>query len=227
MLRYETIHAVNAARRRMMGSGRTYYSWRSDGVNREQDQLNLFTFEQAAIDDSRHNLEWLFDVARGHDQRWLVLAPMTIQTLGWAGTDRVARDITPGTWITEFRRWLDSEHQDARTESSDRAEIMHFHTWRRCFTTKEHQGVYEVATGRRLTSREEIIESFWDMGFATWRGRPYSVAKQRWSGNRTELEDLTDLYHQHYSRHRTSDMAKKMVSAFRSINRYAAWPGAW
>jgi len=227
MLKYETIHTVNAARRRMTDSRRDRYGWRSDGVNPEQDQLTLFTFEQAAIDDSRHNLEWSLAVAREHDQQWLVLAPMTIQTLGWAGTNQVAADIAPRAWIREFRAWLDSEHQDARTESSDRAEVMHFHTWRRCFTTKEHQGVYEVATGRRLTSRDEIIESFWHMGFATWRGRPYSVAKQRWSGNRTELEDLTDLYHQHYARHRTSDMAKKMVSAFRSINRYAAWPGAW
>ena len=226
MLKYETIYTVNGARRRMMDSRRDRYSWRSDDVTLDQDRLNLFTFEQAAIDDSRHNLEWSLAVAREHDQRYLVLSPMNIQTLGWTQT-WVARAIAPDAWIREFRRWLESEHQNVHTESSDRAEVMHFHTWRRCFTTKEHQGVYEVSTGRRLTSRDEIIGSFWDMGFATWRGRPYSVAKQRWSGNRTELEDLTDLYHQHYARHRTSDMAKKMVSAFRSINRYAAWPGAW
>ena len=136
MLKYETINTVNAARRRMMDSRRDRYGWRSDDVTIDQDRLNLFTFEQTAIDDSLHNFEWSLDVAREHDQQWLVLAPMTIQTLGWAGTNQVAADIAPRSWIREFRAWLDSEHQDARTESSDRAEVMHFHTWRRCFTTK-------------------------------------------------------------------------------------------
>ena len=227
MLKYQTIYAVNGARRRMMDSRRDRYRWRSDGVNREQDQLTLFTFESEAVADSQHNLDWSLAQAREHNQRYLVLTPMTIQTVGWSRADQVALAITPRSWIQEFREWLDNEHQYYATESSDRAEAMHFQTWRRCLITKEHQGVYEVSTGRRLTSREEIIESLWDMGFATWRGRPYSVARMRWSGNRSELEEVTKLYHQHYARHRTSDMAKKMVSAFRSINRYAAWPGAW
>lgn len=227
MLKYESIYIVNQARRRMDDTRRDRYAWRQDGVTRDQDQLSLFTLETAAVEDSAHNLAWLLDVAREHDQKYMILKDMQIQVAGHNDTDCLADVITPRDWMRKFREWVDSDHQQTFTESSEQGEVMHFNTWRRCLATREHQGVYEVATGRRLTNREEIIRSFWDMGFATWRGRPYSIAKLRWSGNREELEEVTELYHRHYHRSRTSDMARKMVSAFRSINRYAAWPGAW
>jgi hypothetical protein len=35
------------------------------------------------------------------------------------------------------------------------------------------------------------------------------------------------LAERHWNRRNTSDVAKKLVSAWRSINRYAAWPGSW
>ena len=92
---------------------------------------------------------------------------------------------------------------------------------------QEHQGIYDVATGRRLTNRREIIERMWALGFAAQRGRPLLIARVRWTGNRQELEHVTQLAQQYWDRRHQSDMAKKMVSAFRSINRYAAWPGAW
>jgi hypothetical protein len=87
--------------------------------------------------------------------------------------------------------------------------------------------VYDVTTGQRMTRRETIIRAFWDLGFATWRGRPYSVARLRWSGERAELEELTALAGRYWPNQYRSDVAKKIVSAHRSINRYAAWPGAW
>ena len=226
MLKYETIYTVNGARRRMMDSRRDRYSWRSDGVTRDQDRLTLFALESAAVDDSRHNLEWLLDLARRHDQQYLVLRDIQIQMVG-RETHGVSGLLAPRDWMQGFRKWVDSDEQRVYAEASDRGEVVRFDTWRRCFTTREHQGVYEVATGRRMTSRDEIIRAFWDQGFATWRGRPYSVARLRWSGNRDELTELAELYDRHWPRQRTSEMAKRMCSAFRSINRYAAWPGAW
>jgi hypothetical protein len=78
-----------------------------------------------------------------------------------------------------------------------------------------------------MTRREDIIRAFWSLGFATWRGRPYSIARLRWSGEREELEELTSLAGRYWRNRSRSDVAKKIVSAHRSINRYAAWPGAW
>lgn len=227
MLTYKNIYAVNQARRRMLDNRRDRYAWRNDGVTRDQDRLTLFTLENSAVHDSLHNLTWLLEVCKKHHQRYLVLSPALIQSVGRESPPAVATNIAPREWIGHFRHWMTDEHQVLVNEPNDRGTMTHFQTWRRCFTTREHQGVYEVSTGRRLTRREEIIESFWDMGFATWRGRPYSMARLRWAGDRTELEELTDLYHRHWSRARVSDMSRKMCSAFTSINRYAAWPGAW
>jgi hypothetical protein len=67
----------------------------------------------------------------------------------------------------------------------------------------------------------------WALGFAAHRGRPLSIAKIRWTGSRQELELATQLAEQHWDRRRTSDVARKLCSVFTSINRYAAWPGAW
>jgi hypothetical protein len=102
-----------------------------------------------------------------------------------------------------------------------------FYTYRASLCLREHQGVYDVATGRRLTNRREIIERMWRLGFAAQRGRPLSIARTRWTGNREELTEVADLAERHWNRRNTSDVAKKLVSAWRSINRYAAWPGSW
>lgn len=228
MLKYEVIHIVNQARRRIEDKRRDrYVGWQKGGATRDHDQLSLFTLESTAVEHSAHNLAWLLALCRAHNQKYVILKEMQIQTVGQNNAEIMASLITPENWMQQFREWVDSENQETLTESSGHGEVVHFNTWRRCLTTREHQGVYEVTTGRRLTNRREIIERFWDMGFATWRGRPYSIARLRWAGNREELEEVTELYHRHYHRRRTSDAAKKMVSAYCSINRYAAWPGAW
>jgi len=227
MLKYETIYEVAGARRRMKGQDR--YSYRYDGRNRENDQLALFTFENEALQDSQHNLDWLLALARSMDQRYVVLTENKVQIAGDIPdrSAKVARAMTPQNWCELFDLWCESKAPNSTSDKTTRGGVAGLHLWRRCLALKEHQGVYEASTARRITNREEIIRAFWDLGFATWRGRPYSIAKLRWSGEREELEELKDLFDRHWSNQYRSEMAKKMVSAYRSINRHAAWPGAW
>jgi len=227
MLKYETIHEVAGARRRLKGQDR--YSYRYDGRNRENDQLALFTFENEALQDSQHNLDWLLALARSMDQRYVVLTENKVQIAGecQGRSEVLARAMAPESWCNRFDQWVDAAHTRATADETRHGGVAALHLWRRCLALKEHQGVYEASTGRRITNREEIIRAFWSLGFATWRGRPYSIAKLRWSGEREELEELRDLYDRHWSNQYRSEMAKKIVSAYRSINRHAAWPGAW
>ena len=229
MLRYENIYEVVGARRRLKDNYRDRYSWRQDGRNRETDQLTLFTFETEALEDSSHNLNFLLSVARDLHQRYVILLDNKIQVTGEQWTSRVAERIAPREWKSDFSAWIEDDHERiaAVLEETRLGGVITLHSWRRCFTLKEHQGVYEAQTGRRLTNREEIIQAFWSLGFATWRGRPYSIAKLRWSGERNELEELSDLANRYWSSRSRTDVAKKITSAYRSINRYAAWPGSW
>jgi len=228
MLRYEHIHEVSGARRRLK-KGQDRYSYRYDGRTRDNDQLSLFTFETPALADSAHNLDFLLAQARGHDQRYVVLTDTKVQIAGEHDTERVADAIAPRAWLRDFAEWLDAHHGHGAPSLDDtrHGSVVTLQSWRHCFCLKEHQGVYDVTTGERMTRREDIIRAFWSLGFATWRGRPYSIARLRWSGEREELEELTDLADRYWNNRNLSDVAKKIVSAYRSINRYAAWPGAW
>lgn len=231
MLRYEHIYEVSGARRRL--GNRTHrrdpYAWRQDGRNRDQDQLALFTFESAALADSARNLDFLLAQARGYDQRYVVLTDTKVQIAGEHDTERVANAIAPRAWQRDFAEWLEAHHPGGQptVEDTRHGSVVTLQSWRHCFCLKEHQGVYDVTTGQRMTRREGIIRAFWSLGFATWRGRPYSIARLRWSGEREELEELTALAGRYWRSHSRSDVAKKIVSAHRSINRYAAWPGSW
>lgn len=229
MLRYENIYEVSGARRRLTDNYRDRYSWRQDGRNRETDQLALFTFEMEAVSDSQRNLEFLLDTARDMHQQYVILLDNKVQIAGEDWSDRVGERLAPQQWQIDFSEWIDDHN--GRTvpvaEKTQRGGVATLHSWRRCFTLKEHQGVYDVSTGRRMTNREEIIRAFWSLGFSTWRGRPYSIAKLRWSGEREELEELTALAGRYWNNRTRTDVAKKIVSAYRSINRYAAWPGSW
>jgi len=227
MLKYETIYEVAGSRRRLKNHDR--YCYRYDGKTRENDQLSLFTFESAALQDSEHNLNWLLKLARSMGQRYVVLIDNKVQIAGGIPerSARVAQALAPQRWCQKFNEWVEANSTRATSDETQHGGVATLHLWRRCLALKEHQGVYEASTGRRMTNRGEIIQAFWDLGFATWRGRPYSIAKLRWSGEREELEELTDLAQRHWSNQSRSEMAKKIVSAYRSINRHAAWPGAW
>lgn len=230
MLRYERIHEVTNARRRLAPGRRDRYAWRQDGRNRESDQLTLFTFETQALTESADNLEFLLTTARAHDQQWVVLTDMKIQIAGDRFVDRVADRMAPPEWQQDFSEWLDERHLTTpvpTVEHTTRGGAVTLQTWRHCFCLREHQGVYEVGTGRRITSREQIGRAFWNLGFATWRGRPYSIARLQWSGQREELEELTALAGRYWRSLSRTDVVRKIISAHRSINRYAAWPGSW
>jgi hypothetical protein len=215
----------------MGDSRRDRYAWRQDGRTRDADQLSLFTFETQALTDSADNLNFLLATARAHDQQYVILTDSKIQIAGERSVGQVASRMAPVEWRQDFAEWMDETAAIScvtpATEQTRRGGVVTLQTWRHCFCLKEHQGVYEVATGRRMTNREQIIRAFWDLGFATWRGRPPSIAKLRWSGEREELEELTALAGRYWHNVYRTDVAKKIVSAHRSINRYAAWPGSW
>lgn len=230
MLSYERIHKVTNARRRLAPGRRDRYAWRQDGRNPENDQLTLFTFETEALADSADNLEFLLTTARAQDQQWVVLTDMKIQIAGERSVNQVADRMAPPEWQRDFSEWLDERHLTTpvpTVEHTTRGGAVTLQTWRHCFCLPEHQGVYEVSTGRRITNREQIGRAFWDLGFATWRGRPYSIAWLQWSGQREELEELTVLAGRYWRGVSRTDVARKIIRAHRSINRYAAWPGSW
>jgi hypothetical protein len=229
MLNYQVIAEANAVSERLR---RDHYNraWGGDmDHTRDGDRLALFTLEPQAQRDSLENIQKVLNVARDHGQDLVVAKTNLIQVAGPGPRSQEMADlIAPQQWRLDYQQWLGSNNPSPpRFDASGLGELCELRTWRPALIMREHQGVYDVATGKRLTARREIIERMWALGFAAHRGRPLSIARQRWTGNRQELELTTQLAEQHWDRRRTSEVAKKLCSVFTSINRYAAWPGAW
>ena len=228
MLKYLAVNQAKQVRQRLKRN--TYNRpWCDNGDHtRDGDTLALFTLKPQGLAESKANLEFVMAVARRLGQSLVVLTPNHIQVAGPHSSEIVGQHVWPREWLREHGEWLDASHQLApRLEHSEQGEMVELYSHRPCFVMPEHQGVYDAVTNQRLTNRQEIIERMWALGFAAQRGRPLSIARVRWTGNRQELEHVTQLAQQYWDRRHQSDMAKKIVSAFRSINRYAAWPGAW
>jgi len=231
MLAYQTICNVNRAQDRMRRDSYNSRFYNTAGESRGSDEMTVFTFGKQAKDDSEHNLQRCLTVAREYEQDLVIIAENRIQVAGGTGSGRhelAARALFPTAWLDEYNDWLEgSSPVCARLHDSRHGEFLDFYSWRRSLCVKEHQGVYDVATGKRLTNRRNIIERMWAMGFAAHRGRPLTIAKPQWCGEREELEEITELAERFWPRRGKSEVAKKIVSTYTSINRYCAWPGAW
>ena len=231
MLRYQTICEANKTQERLRRNRYGGNFWREETHNREADTLAAFTLKPEAQQHSQHNFDLVLATARHYRQDLVVIKPEQIQVAG-TGDGSVNRDIAkelfPESWLREYEQWLDTTYPLApRVDHSGQGAFTEFYTYRPALCLREHQGVYDVATGRRLTNRRDIIERMWRLGFAAQRGRPLSVARTKWTGNREELQEIADLADRHWNRRNTSEAAKKLVSVWRSINRYSAWPGSW
>lgn len=226
MLRYREIYDIQKVRRRIKRGH--YGGYYGKDHTFDGDRLHEFTYAPKAVEASARNLQFCLDTARQHDQTLLVLKPYTIQTAGPGRDGRVKDTLFTDQWLEDHGQWLDSSSPvSAQMEATDRGSMVGFYSYRACLCLKEHEGVYDVQSGRRLTNRRNIIERMWALGFAANRGRPLAIAKLRWTGSREELELITELADRYWNRRYESEAAKKMVSAYTSINRYAAWPGAW
>lgn len=231
MLQYQNIYAVNQANYRLAAGNRDRYGW-SRSNNREADQLTVFTLGQQANRESSENLDNLLKLGEKFEQRFVIFTDHKIQFLGAAHTDivSVAKNLYSNEWREEFENWGDHKgisRLRPYSERSSQGAMTQLLTWKRCLALPKHQGVYSVESGKKITNRREIIQKFWEFGFASLRGRPLTVATIASVGERSEIEQITEQAQIFYHRRSVSEAAKKMVSNFTSLNRVAAWPGAW
>ena len=225
MLRYKNISQFTDASHRLKNG----YRWISGDYTQEADQLTVFTSSKHSAEDSEHNLNFLLDSAKRCGAPLVVLKPNLIQFVGQENSQPLAPIVTSDEWRKKIKKYYDSQrdYHYLDIDLSTLSECASLRAYGSAWCLREHQGIYDVETRKRMTNRQEIIQAFWDHGFAAWRGRPMHVAKIRWSGTREDLEMATEMADRYWSRKNQSNVAKKFVQTYTSINRYAAWPGSW
>ena len=225
MIVKENVKVYSEARERYT---RSRYGWRSDSHTRDSDRMLMFTTERRAQEESLLNLEHFKTLARAYNMRYLVTNRVKIQFVGHDHLELVRQVIARDAWNEEYKKENHGHGMDMSIDTTDSGGVLHVRAYNHGLMLKEQYGVYDLGEDRKITNRKEIIQRFWDYGFAAWRGRPPTVAQLRWSGPREHLEDLTRLADRYWKYDNgRNEVAKKICSAYRSINRYAAWPGAW
>jgi len=222
VIQYQEIYQYTVADRHLR-----QHSWHKDRDDQERHKLVKFTTSQSAVEHSECNRDWLLDCARTGGADLVVMDRSRVQFLGLTATASVSRAF-PDTWVDQYRSWSGIESScDARLENSDQGQVASVYFFRDCVALPKFAGVYDVASGQRLTNRREIIQRFWTWGFPAQRGRPLNVGQIRWSGTRQELQTAYALYNQHYLRRTRSAVARKICQAYTSTVRDYAWPGNW
>lgn len=227
MIHSEYIKPYSDARDRF--TRKNYWGgWRNETHTQEHDRMVMFTTESRAQEESLLNLEHFKIMAHAHGQRYLVVNQHKIQFVGQDHLELVRRAVSQDTWCEDYKKQHNDRLPDMITDVTDLGVVLHVRAYNHGLFLKEQYGVYDLQTGQRIKNRQDIIQRFWEYGFATWRGRPPSVASLRWSGPRSHLEHLAQLANQYwYVDSNKSEVARKLVSVYSSINRYAAWPGSW
>ena len=232
MLEIRNIHAYNEASERLR---RRYYNWvNNDGEEaRKTDTLTKFTFRTHALLDSSANLENLLELGSTAGVSLLVFKPRTVQFVA-------APDAVTAAWYTVFSESQLQRWEQTLATRSNNSYYSTFAVWRddtdvgsassityhqAPFAVKEHAGVYDCATGEKITNRREIIQRMWNLGFASQRGRPLTVARNVWSGTRQDLVRAEEIYNEF--RGKNTDPARKLCSVYTSAARHYAWPGTW
>lgn len=220
----EYISQYSEARYRLRGNR---YGWRGSNHTRDSDRLVMFTVENRAREESDANLAYFMGLGQRHGAELMTANDHKIQFVSKRSLDDLKYEVENSQWYQDTQIDDHWRRTTIETDTTNDGQCVTVRWHRHNSLIPEHMGVYDLESSNRIKNREQIIRTFWAYGFATWRGRPPSVARIRWSGSREELEELADLYHRHRTRSYVSDVAKKITSAYRSISRYAAWPGAW
>lgn len=231
MIQYENIAQWSRAHARL--SRRHYWSAMTCSSDEQQhaDHLAKFTTELASQQESKNNLDYLMSRANAIGATVLILKPNIVQLAGLknpVSTETVAPGVWQDQWFDFWQDWQGGSAPAWQLNQWPECYVMELLSYGSgLFCRRGQTGVYRVCDQQRVSNRREQIELLWESGLPSRRGRPIHVPRQRWSGSKQELIMLTNLAKTHRDREHCSDVSAKFCSAFRSINRYIAWPGAW
>ena len=198
-------------------------------------QLQLFTVQKYAEAESKGNLQEIFDSAAKNMIPNVIVKAQEIQFVGQkhhVATDQIMTDNEVARMDEEGKsthRWSDSGWSiDTSTEQHDC--LMLKSAYDSYFVMPKQCGFYQHTAGgdyEKVTDRYEQIQTLWDYGYPSRRGRPCSVGSMLRSGRKDELIHLTGWVEKLLMNSRLSEIGQRTVSNYNSINRQFAWPGHW
>ena len=197
-------------------------------------QLQQFTVDKQSREESKRNFQKVLEKAQEIEAPILVIRPNEIQFIGTEYGDAYI-GLSDDDWIQRLREYYENRQRYfSKPFWTQEISDLDLHTFSlsvwgtdAVFARSPQTGFYDVKTGKKITDRKKQIQTLWDLGWAAKRGRPVGVGYQRHSGSREDIALITNQANSMWNRQHESEIAAKVCSIYRSVNRYYAWPGSW
>jgi hypothetical protein len=208
------------------------HSWFHDNEDTNGVRVQLFTVDKPAQEESQANLKTLKEFCRTFGVPYLICKPTKIQLVGHnariGDSDLMSKEFYEELQDNFQQKWYYSPHwttfeNEIGYYKQELTGVYGEALWMRSPQT----GFWDIKKDEKITDRKLQIRTLWDLGFISKRGRPITVADERWSGSPEEIRQLTNLAATMQYRKHESEVASKIMQAYNVIHRDNCWPGHW
>ena len=193
-------------------------------------QLQQFTAQKSAQEHSVQNQKEILWRAQALFIPTVLITPKIIQFLGNDAViaDEIMTEQQLKSFDTSENHWSRSTW---RSEVSDQGvECLELNlNYENYAVLPSEQGFFQFKDNKfeRIKNRYTQIETLWNYGFASKRGRPLTVGRTNQSGTKNEIIQLVDWLKRLKQINSGSEIKFKVQQIYNTLNRHYAWPEHW
>ena len=193
-------------------------------------QLQQFTAQKSAQEHSVQNQKEILWRAQALFIPTVLITPKIIQFMGNESViaDEIMTEKQLKSFDTSENHWSRSTW---RSEVSDQGvECLELNlNYENYAVLPSEQGFFQFNDNKfeRIKNRYTQIETLWNYGFASKRGRPLTVGRTNQSGTKTEIIQLVDWLKNLKQINSGSEIKFKVQQIYNTLNRHYAWPEHW
>jgi hypothetical protein len=193
-------------------------------------QLQQFTAQKSAQEHSVQNQKEILSRAEELFIPTVLITPKVIQFLGNDAViaNEIMTDEQLKAFDTSDNHWSRSTW---RSEVSDQGvECLELNlNYENYAVLPSEQGFFQFKDNKfeRIKNRYTQIETLWNYGFASKRGRPLTVGRTNQSGTKNEIIQLVDWLKRLKQINSGSEIKFKVQQIYNTLNRHYAWPEHW
>ena len=193
-------------------------------------QLQQFTAQKSAQEHSVQNQKEILWRAQALFIPTVLITPKIIQFMGNESViaDEIMTEKQLKSFDTSENHWSRSTW---RSEVSDQGvECLELNlNYENYAVLPSEQGFFQFNDNKfeRIKNRYTQIETLWNYGFASKRGRPLTVGRTNQSGTKTEIIQLVDWLKRLKQINSGSEIKFKVQQIYNTLNRHYAWPEHW
>ena len=193
-------------------------------------QLQQLTAQKSAKEHSVQNQKEILWRAQALFIPTVLITPKIIQFMGNDAViaDEIMTEKQLKSFDTSENHWSRSTW---RSEVSDQGvECLELNlNYENYVVLPSEQGFFQFKDDKfeRIKNRYTQIETLWNYGFASKRGRPLTVGRTNQSGTKTEIIQLVDWLKRLKQINSGSEIKYKVQQIYNTLNRHYAWPEHW